>query len=181
MKNVLDRAPIRTPEAVWNSYYGRICVYLRSFAALNYEDREEIAADTLYKVWQNRAKVLDGQDCRAWVFTIARRTAIDRLRKSSSHDVKKDGALSAELDMMPDLKNVKPEHQLIKNEELEFIQTFLKDLSDPDRELAYLFYYEELPIEELARIFSLPKGTIKWRLHAIRKKLARRWQDEFGI
>jgi len=69
-----------TTEALWNKFYPRIMVSLSVFRTVSREDSEELASDTLLKAWQNRDSVRIDSDCRVWIFTIARRTALDTLR-----------------------------------------------------------------------------------------------------
>jgi RNA polymerase sigma-70 factor (ECF subfamily) len=165
-----------TPEALWKEFYPRIMVYLCSFRRLSREDREELASDTLYKVWQHRYKVGPEVDCRAWIYTIARHTAIDWLRKSG----KTSKSIELESDTHEDLYNPAPEYGVLQQEETNFIQQFLKELSETDREIAFLYYYEGLIISETAQVLDLPIGTVKWKLHEIRKELKRRLNHEYG-
>jgi RNA polymerase sigma-70 factor (ECF subfamily) len=47
-----------------------------------------------------------------------------------------------------------------------------------------LFYFEEMNLEETARILSLPEGTLKARLHrgreVLRRRAIARWGHDYG-
>lgn len=48
------------------------------------EDAEDIAQDTFLKMWRNLKKYRHSENFKTWLFTIARNTAIDWLRKKKS-------------------------------------------------------------------------------------------------
>jgi RNA polymerase sigma-70 factor (ECF subfamily) len=52
------------------------------------------------------------------------------------------------------------------------------------RDPLVLFYFEEMNLEETARILALPEGTLKARLHRgrelLKKRCVARWGDEYG-
>ncbi len=52
------------------------------------------------------------------------------------------------------------------------LMEWMKALDPADRDLVVLRFVEGLSYEELAVVFSLPLGTIKWRIFNARKKLA---------
>jgi RNA polymerase sigma-70 factor (ECF subfamily) len=54
----------------------------------------------------------------------------------------------------------------------------LKQLSETDRELARLRYYEDLTCAKLADHFGLTEGTVKVRLHRLRQRLKERLEDQ---
>ncbi|HRT31805.1 MAG TPA: sigma factor-like helix-turn-helix DNA-binding protein, partial [Anaerolineae bacterium] len=47
----------------------------------------------------------------------------------------------------------------------------IADLPSSHRAVVVLFYIEELPLDEIARILDLPVGTVKSRLHYARERL----------
>ncbi len=165
-----------TPEALWDEFYPRLLVYLGAFRGLSREDREEVASDSLLKAWQNRHAVRPESDCRAWLFTIARRSAIDRLRAERGGN--KDSGF--EPDDHADLRTPCPEREILKREETVFVRNFLAGLPVTSRELAFLHYYETMTVEEASKVLGMSPGTVKWKLHEIRKELQRRWDDAYG-
>ena len=48
------------------------------------EEAENIAQETFLKMWRNLKKYRQGENFKTWLFTIARNTAIDWLRKKKS-------------------------------------------------------------------------------------------------
>jgi len=52
--------------------------------ARNAQDAEDITQETFIKMWKNLKRYDQSQNFRTWLFTIARNTAIDALRKKKS-------------------------------------------------------------------------------------------------
>lgn len=48
----------------------------------------------------------------------------------------------------------------------------LAKLKPADRDLIYLFYYEELPMKTIARILGKSEGSLRTRMYRLRKQLA---------
>ena len=55
--------------------------------------------------------------------------------------------------------------------EIDLLHSALGHLPPDELTLVNLFYYEDLPLQEIAYIIEAPPGTIATRLHRIRKKL----------
>ncbi|MEU7745924.1 sigma-70 family RNA polymerase sigma factor [Nonomuraea sp. NPDC049158] len=94
-----------------------------------------------------------------WLFTIARRTVMDRLR----HEY---GAAEAELTAEPVADD--PAAALVDRAEL---VAGLAGLPVREREILVLFYLEDLSVEDCAQICAIPTGTVKSRLNRARRLL----------
>lgn len=55
------------------------------------------------------------------------------------------------------------------------VERCLKALSDAERTAVLLFYLEDRPIKEIARIMEMPDGTVKSHLHRAKIKMARQF------
>lgn len=63
------------------------------------------------------------------------------------------------------------EHEVLKQEESAFVRKFFDELSVESRELAYLYYYEDMSINDIAYTLNKKSGTVKWQLFEIRNNL----------
>lgn len=65
------------------------------------------------------------------------------------------------------------------------IQQAIAILPDKQRAVILLAYYEDLPLEEIALILSIPTGTVKSRLHkaiqVLKIELKEAFQHERGF
>ncbi len=59
----------------------------------------------------------------------------------------------------------------LNREEIMDIREGLKKLTQKEKEIITLRYYDELTIEEISKILKLPKNTVKVRIHRTLKKL----------
>jgi RNA polymerase sigma factor (sigma-70 family) len=126
--------------------------------------REDAAQDVLQEVWlrviRGIARLRDGARLRGWLFGIARRVLMDRLRRAY--------AVPAASDV--DLEDVVAESDALHREaHLAALDAALGRLPLAEREILTLFYLDDLSIAELADALSIPVGTVKSRLFRARK------------
>jgi len=133
----------------------------------------DAAAETLQDAWLRVLRALprlrDPTRLRPWLFTIARRAAIDRLRGKYAEPV---------LTPIEDLDPVGPDEPAEADPDIEVLQEELKKMPLIEREALVLFYLEELSLEQLAEVLAVPVGTAKSRLFRARKMLRRQLTDK---
>lgn len=136
----------------------------------NRNDAPDIVQETFIKVWKNLHH-FDGTKAsfKTWIFTIARNTATDYLRKKKSllfsdmeTSTSQEGKNSENsfLENIPDDKLL-PDEQLQKIEDKEFLNKLLEKLSAPSREILVLHYQEEMTFDEIGKILWKPLNTVK--------------------
>lgn len=166
--------PGNPKRLVWEEMESRLAVYLRSFSGLQPEDAEEILQRAILALWQSGPSELE--DARPWLYRVVRNMAIDILRKKKR---RKESALSLEESGLADSARSAhpgPEEEFLSAEERGFVRNFLGSLPRAERELAHLAFAEELPYSRIALITGIPLGTVKWKLAAVKRKLAKSYQ-----
>jgi RNA polymerase sigma factor (sigma-70 family) len=122
----------------------------------------EIFQDVWVRVIRGIPQLRDRAKLRAWLFGIARRTLMDRLRqeygRSPTVDVDVD-AIAADPSTADDA------------EDLEALEAALGNLPITEREVLTLFYLQELSLTEVAEALRVPVGTVKSRLFRARQLL----------
>lgn len=127
---------------------------------------EDAAAEAVQDAWlrilRGMPRLRDAGRLRAWIFGIARRVVMDRLREKYAEParVSPDDVELAAADDAIDLK-----------EELALLQEELARLPVPEREVLVLFHLEELSLLEIAEVVGIPAGTVKSRLFRARRAL----------
>ena len=133
------------------------------------EEAEEASQDTFIKVFRSLNRFKGDSKLSTWIYKVAYFTCLDRLKKQkreqhivaidefTEHQVK---TIDNALDMME------------KEERKVAIQDCLQLLPSNDVALLTLFYFEELSLEEIAKIVDLTANNVKVKLHRSRKKLA---------
>ena len=81
----------------------------------------------------------------------------------------------------PDRFQIPDPHQetdttLIAEEEIHYLRRQIAALPDKYRIPVCLFYLENMPQEEIAKIMRIPVGTVKSRLNTARKQLKERME-----
>ena len=139
------------------------------------EDAEEVAQETLLKVFENFDQLRDPARVRAWVFRIAKNACLMQRRKSvfaPAHEVS-----LAELEPSAELTagEPQPEATLLDSELRAVLDRIVAELPPAYRAVVLLRDLEELSTEETAQILDLGTDVVKTRLHrgrvAMRQKL----------
>ncbi len=129
--------------------------------------RDDTAWDVVQESWIAIARGLrrlkEPQAFRAWAFMIVTRAAIARARRVRIDD----GARDITLEPEPALANDPDD----RSQAVADLRAALSRLDDEERALLSLRYLEELELTELARVFDIPVGTVKSRLHTARARL----------
>ncbi len=145
-----------------NRWHAPLLNYLRRMASD--EEAPDLAQDVWLRVLRAMPGLREPARLRAWLFGIARRTVMDRLRLRYAAPI--DHALDA--DDLP-----APEAPEPRTEELAAMHQELAAMPVTGRETLVLFYLHELSLEQLAEVLDIPIGTVKSRLHRARRMLRR--------
>jgi RNA polymerase sigma factor (sigma-70 family) len=70
-----------------------------------------------------------------------------------------------------------PEPAIHANELYQKIDSVMKTKPVLYRQMAFLYFYEELKYHEIARILKTPVGTVKSRVHLIKKELRQNLEE----
>ena len=134
----------------------------------NQQDAEDVAQETFLKAFQSLAKFNRRASFSTWLYTIAYRTAIDRHKKRKGRwenmSLQEDHHDSAQTD-------IGIEERLGQKEIQAVLRVAIARLPPDDQILITLYYYDELPLKEIAVIMTLEENNLKIRLFRIRNKL----------
>lgn len=131
----------------------------------NEKDAEDVAQETFVKVWRNIRKYRTGQSFKAWLFSIARNTAIDLMRKRKNpvfSDFENDEGENALAENLTDPDPL-PDELAVKAEDKELLSRLLENLSGVHREILHLYYNEDLTFNEIAQVTGKSINTVKSR------------------
>lgn len=135
--------------------------YLRRLA--NDDDAaRDLAQDTWIRVLRGIANLREPAKLRPWLFGIARRIAMDRLRAQYVRGIQSE----AEIDDLP-----ANEADVNLEEQFTTLDSGIAALPLMEREMLTLYYLRELSIEEIAQLVEAPPGTVKSRLFRARQRL----------
>jgi RNA polymerase sigma-70 factor (ECF subfamily) len=138
---------------------------------------EDLVQETMIKVWQ-KAESFDPKKANAstWIFTIARNTRIDLLRKNIRHQSNRVANDHAEDGF--DVEDIWVENededvfkQLAMQRTAEMLKESMKDLPEEQSFILEKVYLEDKSHSEIAEELSLPLGTVKSRVRLALSKL----------
>jgi len=140
----------------------------------NPEDAEEVAQETLLKVFQNIEQLRDPERVRPWVFRIAKNACLMQRRRSlfaPVQEVSIDDLSAPE----PSDDSPQPEVLVLDAELRAVLDRVIAELPATYRAVVLLRDVEQLSTEETAQILDLGTDVVKQRLHrgraAMRQKL----------
>ena len=129
------------------------------------DEAEDLLQEIFMQIW-NKAEMFAGSkgSVYTWVVTIARRKAIDRLRSSQS--LHKGESLDEEETVaIPGAAyQMNPLTATISAEYEELMRSGLAQLSDDQRAIIELSYYEGYTQAQIATRLDVPLGTVKTRM-----------------
>lgn len=133
-------------------------LYLLAYSyTKNEQDALDVVQDSIQKGWIALEKLTNRDQMKSWFYTILVRTAIDLLRKQKRVELIGDDSL------------------LLLSEEDSYLnldlQQALHRLPLQLREVVVLRYFEDLKIEDVAHILTIPLSTAKSRLYRALKLL----------
>src|SRR5215472_13884605 len=146
-------------------YQYRLFRYLMHISG-NKERAEDFFQETWIRVLE-RGHQYDGKSkFEAWLFAIARHLVIDwqRSKKAQSLDTLTDPEQDRPMQFANE-KEPSPLQQVLAQEKEENVQASLERIPVIYREVLVLRFQEELQIEEMAGVLSIPVSTVKSRLY----------------
>ena len=134
----------------------------------NRADSEDLAQDTFIKAYKKLHTLKDYNKLRSWLYSIARRVAIDHYRKYKNREIPVDNEVLVTLAV----KSETPETLIEQNEISKELKKCLETLPQRDRFLIELLYYYEFSYKEISEMLHINKNTLKSRLYRARKILS---------
>ena len=167
-------------------YKNSLYAFLRQF--LNRQDMvEDVFQETFLQLFTSRDSFDTDRPLRPWLFTIAANKAKDALRKQQRTAAIPIGTIADSGEMSFDdvlnslsSSSTMPHEKLEKSETSERVGQIIADMPENLREILILAYFNRFSYKQMARILSIPIGTVKSRLHTAVGRFAKEWQASFG-
>lgn len=146
--------------------YGRLVYTLSRRILHSDEEAEEITQDVFLTLWNKDAYQAERGSLSRYLVVLARSRSIDKLRSQTSHRQR----LHKWHLMMADVSPT-PLDVATLNERGERTRQALANLSDNERQVIEIAYYEGLSQSEIAKRLNIPLGTVKSRSRQALRKL----------
>jgi RNA polymerase sigma-70 factor (ECF subfamily) len=157
----------RRDAAAWNElvdrYHARLLFYVRRFV-----DDEERAGSVLQDVWLSVLRGIpslrEGSRLAPWMYTIARRAAMNHFRD--------EYARREEPEITADVESGDPQDDgQLPFDNAELVHYGLGRIGPAEREVLTLYFLEDLSLGEIGDVLGVPVGTVKSRLFKARRDL----------
>ncbi len=153
-------------------------VYRMAMHMLNSdEDAWDVSQAIFLKIYHARTTYTENAKFTTWLYRIANNAIIDRLRQ-----IKRESRLQSLDDMIhePESRTHSAQDNLTLSEIKEKMLQALEGLSERQRSMVIMKYYEGFSVKEISEVFGCANGTVKATLfQAIRN--VRRRMEHLGI
>ncbi|MEO6848540.1 MAG: sigma-70 family RNA polymerase sigma factor [Chthoniobacterales bacterium] len=166
----------KEPDAMEKIYrcYGSLLKSIIMQVLHDETEAQEVVQDVLMQIWErsdNYSK--DKGRFSSWLITLARRRAIDRVRKDSAYRRATDRYEVACNQTSQTVEDMHPVERDVQREDLrQCLETHLEALPPNQREAVRLAFLESKTQREISAITGIPLGTIKTRIELGIRKLA---------
>lgn len=142
------------------------CYRLAYTYVKNQQDALDIVQDSICKALSQCQKIEKPGSIKSWFYQIVVNTALDFLRKSSR-------LVLTDAETIEDLGGSYSDEY----ENLDLMSA-LDTLSDENKTIIMLRFFENFKLQEIAQMMHMPENTVKSRLYASLKKLRKELNDE---
>jgi RNA polymerase sigma-70 factor, ECF subfamily len=138
----------------------------------NEAEADDLLQEIFMEIW-NQAKNFSAQKGKplGWMVTLARRRAIDGLRKKQAY-ARAEERLQSETEQQPDawVHNT-TETEISRGDTRELIRKVIASLPLPQQQAVELAFFQGMSQREIAAKTNTPLGTVKTRLELGLKKI----------
>ncbi len=134
----------------------------------NYEEAEEIAQDSFLKAFRSLSTFRMKSSFATWLYRIVYNTAISSVRVRKKRILSLEDFPADATDFIRDNTSEEEADREYKNTLVNFA---LQKITEEERALISLYYYEELSADEISGITGINKSNIKVKLFRARQKM----------
>lgn len=176
---LIEKAKRNDQEAISELYWYSSSELLRVVKVMVKDDDtvNDILQDTYIKAFARLDQLQNPERLIPWLKVIANNTAKDWLKKKKpilfsemSNQEGMDGLSFVETRESTDI-DVNPEMAADEKEVQRLVMEILDQLPEDQRMVVGMFYYEEMPVKDIAETLGVSENTVKSRLVYARKKI----------
>ena len=136
--------------------------FLLALCGGNSQEADDIAQEALIRAYIASGSFLGLSKFSTWLFRIAYNCYIDRKRSAKPDTISTDTVLALSMPSSEQADDRFRYQQLYKA---------LEQLSEKEKAVIILHYFEDLSIKEIAAMLQIPSGTVKYHLSIGRNHL----------
>ena len=176
LKRLVELAKTGDQQAIAQLYEQTSCraYYLAKQLVKDEDQAQDIVQDAYVKVFTNLPLLEQVENFQGWLNTIVVNKSKDYLKKKKpmlfSQMVSEEDE-GSELDFEDEGGYFSPDQKVDYAETKRLIQGMIDRLPQEQRMAIVLFYLEEMPVKQIARVMECSEGTVKSRLNYGRKAI----------
>lgn len=148
-------------EALVHRYHRPVFAYLYRLT-YHRQTAEDLTQESFARLLARIGTYRFPQPFRPWLFTIAHNLYKDHCKAAEQRAIPAAEPVSAHVPALVDLSERIAEQAAVSGA--------LRSLEPDQREVVLLRFYQDLKVDDIARVTGVPAGTVKSRLfHAVRK------------
>ena len=146
-------------DDLYQKYAGIVFITAYNFL-LNKDDAEDIVQEVFIKYFISNKTFNDDNHEKAWILTVTANLSKNVLRSKSRQNLELDDTIK--------IVDHKFDKAITNHLDLE---EAMKELTANQRLVIYLFYYEQIPIKNIAKIMKSNENTVKSHLLRAKSKM----------
>lgn len=171
-EELIERAKKQDQEAITELYHltYNLGFYIAQQICRNFDDALDVLQESYIKAFSSLNRLKDSDRFQAWLNQIIINKSKDYLRKLKRikfADTEKEEIYNIKDDRI----EFNPEEFVDYEQTKQILQEILDSLSDEQRLVTLMYYFEEMSISEMASLLKCKENTIKSRLFKARKKI----------
>jgi RNA polymerase sigma factor (sigma-70 family) len=119
---------------------------------------EELVQDVLLTVYRRSGEIRNRLCIKGWLYMVARNSLLQHARKQRIAPESLTGD-----EHVTERFHIPQESELFD---------WMRVLEEDEREICLMRYMDGLDYQSIAEALQLPMGTVKWKLHQVKKKIA---------
>ena len=151
-------------------------VFSHCYRLLNHSaEAEDLTSETFVRAYQHLKSLRADPSIIHWLLRVATNLCISELRKHSTRP-------TVSWEEMQDLPSgtASPEAELLSKNRREVVRKCMQQLTVKERTAVLMFYLEERPLDEIAKVLGCGFAGAKSRVHRARHRLRSLVMAEFG-
>lgn len=136
------------------------------------QEADELYQDTFLKAMELIHKINMQENPKSYLLSIALRLCRNHRRKYVRRkQIAEIESLTEEKQDVEQEGEISLEDEVLARERAAEVRRAVQQLDEKYRLPVYLYYMEELPLQDIAKVLKIPKGTVKSRLYQARELL----------
>lgn len=151
-------------EALYKKYADKVFNYFWYRTGHDKPLSEDLMQETFLRAFERREKYkAQGYSYLTYLFTIAHNLLVDHYRKPKSVPVEDLDTDAVPFEITEDIE---------KKHDAEMLWKAVQSLPQQNRDILLMFYQEDMPVRDIARVMNISENAVKLNLSRTRKRLS---------